>query len=84
MAVILDLASVILWNDLVCLELRFLHMVDSVPKLNTISVEVEDVSVVVVFDVDLQHYARVSGTLASLTDSRIAAVHVAKCVQIAV
>ena len=78
MAVVLDLASVILWNDLVCLELRFLDMIDSVPKLYSICVEIEDVLIVRVFDVDLQHHTRIPGAFAAWTDSRVAAINVAK------
>ena len=71
-------------EDLVPLELRFLHVVDCVAELNAIGVEVEDLLVVVVLNVHLQHYARVSGALAPWADGRVAAVHVAERVKVTV
>ena len=59
-------------------------MVDGVSESNSIGVEVKHISVVVVFDVDLQDQTRIPCTFTARADGCVETLDVAKRVQIAV
>ena len=73
-----SLISISTCDDLVRLELRFLHMVDRVSKSNSVGIEVEYITVVVVLDVDLQNHSSIPCTFTTWTDSCGVALDVTK------